>query len=246
MLPQLLPAPGPNPKPRAVKAEHPSLAMVGVDTIYFEGVELPRHIGKQIVEISFQCYEWRPPLPITPKDIASPLPQGLQPGATKPTRRHAAEPERDPRAVADGLLHRERRAVLAAHQPAAVGVWTADVELPAPADGSRSGPATLQLGSASRSSAPSRAPGSTAAAAFGARIVGGAAAWARRSRRSSYFGVPMRIPLQDILTDAGEKLSRRRTPTILAFQMPAWSRMSASPASRSLRWSRPRARAGGC
>jgi hypothetical protein len=84
MLPQLLPAPGPNPQPRAVKAEHPSLAMVGVDTIYFEGVELPRHTGKQIVEISFQCYEWRPPLPITPLDIASPLPQGLQPGATKP------------------------------------------------------------------------------------------------------------------------------------------------------------------
>jgi hypothetical protein len=82
MLPQLLPAAGPNPEPRAVKAEHPALAMVGVDTVYFEGVELPRHIGKQIVEISFQCYEWRPQLPFTVKDIGSPLPQGLQPGQT--------------------------------------------------------------------------------------------------------------------------------------------------------------------
>lgn len=82
MLPQLLPATGPNPEPRAVKAEHPALAMIGIDTVYFEGVGLPRHIGKQIVEVEFQCYEWRPPLPITPQDIGSPLPQGLQPGQT--------------------------------------------------------------------------------------------------------------------------------------------------------------------
>jgi hypothetical protein len=85
MTPQILPPPGPNPQPRAVKVEYPSLAWIGVDTIYFEGAELPRMTVKGAMEFTFTCYEWRPPLPVTPVDIGSPLPQGNRPGATQPT-----------------------------------------------------------------------------------------------------------------------------------------------------------------
>jgi len=85
MTPQILPAPGPNPQPRAVKVEYPALAWIGVDTVYFEGAELPRMPMPGVMEFSFTCYEWRPPLPVTPVDIGSPLPQGNAPGASRPT-----------------------------------------------------------------------------------------------------------------------------------------------------------------
>jgi hypothetical protein len=66
LLPQIMPPPGPNPNPRAVRAEHPALALLGVDTIYFEGAEMPRFRpppNQQICDLVFQCYEWRPPVP---------------------------------------------------------------------------------------------------------------------------------------------------------------------------------------
>jgi hypothetical protein len=76
LLPQLLPFPGPNPQLRAVAASHPSLALVGVDTIYIQGMELPRAVGPGMMEFVFNCYEWRPPQEIMqPMAIPSAPPQ---------------------------------------------------------------------------------------------------------------------------------------------------------------------------
>lgn len=85
LVPQLLPDPGPNPNPRAVRVYHPALDLLKVDTIYFEGMELPRHIGHQMLEVNFQCYEWKPPVPAVAKDVDSPLPASVRAGAPAPT-----------------------------------------------------------------------------------------------------------------------------------------------------------------
>lgn len=84
LMPQILPDPGPNPKPRAVRANHPALQLLKVNTIYFEGADFPRHIGNQIVEIDFQCFEWSPPVPVKSQDIDSPLPASVRPGQVAP------------------------------------------------------------------------------------------------------------------------------------------------------------------
>lgn len=85
LTPQILPAPGPNPDPRAVKVEYPSLQWLGVDTVYFEGAELPRMTAPGVMTFSFTVFEWKPPVAIAPKDVASPLPQTNTPGASRPT-----------------------------------------------------------------------------------------------------------------------------------------------------------------
>jgi hypothetical protein len=110
-----------------------------------------------------------------------------------------------------------------------VGVFTVDVELPAPADHSTTltGAAALQLGTALSLSGTFARSGLDGRGRIRCRIVGGKGGLGKTLSPRSYLGVPMRIPLTDILNDAGEKLSSTADPTILAFQMPAWSRMSA-------------------
>jgi len=75
LLPHLLPAVGPNPILRAVKAEHPALALIGCDTLLFQGMELPRHIGHQVIEVVFSTYEFNPKITNTAKDAQNPEPQ---------------------------------------------------------------------------------------------------------------------------------------------------------------------------
>lgn len=110
-----------------------------------------------------------------------------------------------------------------------VGVFTVDVELPAPADGSTtlSGRAQVQLGAALSFSGTFARSGLDGRGRVRARIVGGGAGLGKTLVPRSYLGVPMRIPLADILADAGEKLSASSDQGLLGFQMPAWSRMSA-------------------
>lgn len=109
-----------------------------------------------------------------------------------------------------------------------VGVWTADVELPAPAGGAKtlSGRATLQLGPALTFVGSYARTGLDGRGRLRARLSAGAGGLGKTLAPRSYLGVPMRIPLQDILTDAGETLSATADAAALAFQMPAWSRMS--------------------
>jgi len=104
-----------------------------------------------------------------------------------------------------------------------IGVWTADVELPAPTS-LPSGLAKISLGSLSFAGSYARA-GFDGRGRVRARIAGGAAGLGKKLAPKSYLGTPLRIPLQDILTDAGEKLSAAADAATLAFQVPAWSRM---------------------
>jgi hypothetical protein len=106
LLPQIMPDPGPNPTPRAVRAQHPALQLLKVDTIYVESMEMPQFRpapNHQIADIVFQCYEFRPPIPATVQDIGSPLPSKGQPGGQKPSPRAAAPPSADPGALGPGL-----------------------------------------------------------------------------------------------------------------------------------------------
>jgi hypothetical protein len=86
LLPQILPDPGPNPKPRAVRASHPALQLLKVSTLYFEGADFPRESQPGVFEFDFQCFEWSPPVPVKSQDIDSPLPASVRPGgAVAPT-----------------------------------------------------------------------------------------------------------------------------------------------------------------
>lgn len=95
MLPNIMPKAGPAPDPRAVTAEHPALALVGVDTIYFESMELPRHIGKQVMEVTFQCYEFKPEIPMEPRQVRSALPDALN-KKTEPQPKPSPMPSQNP------------------------------------------------------------------------------------------------------------------------------------------------------
>jgi len=58
MLDLIQPPPTAKVQPRAVRAEHPALLLWKIDTIYIEGVEFPRHIGKQIFEVVIDAVEY--------------------------------------------------------------------------------------------------------------------------------------------------------------------------------------------
>jgi len=106
-----------------------------------------------------------------------------------------------------------------------IGIWSADVDLPAPAS-APSGAASIALGSLTFVGTFARA-GFDGRGRLRAWVVGGAAGLGKTLAPKSYLGVPLRIPLQDVLTDAGEKLSPAADAATLAFQVPAWSRMRA-------------------
>jgi hypothetical protein len=109
-----------------------------------------------------------------------------------------------------------------------VGIWTAEVELPAPSDGAKTltGRAAIALGSLSFIGTFAHT-GLDGHGRLRAAIVGGGAGMGTLLAAKSYIGPTLRLPLQDVLTDAGEKLSPTSDPGVLAFQMPAWSRMQA-------------------
>jgi hypothetical protein len=105
-----------------------------------------------------------------------------------------------------------------------VGVWQADLEMPAGV--SLSGRATIKLADALTLVGTFARSGLDRRGRARARVVGGAAGLGRELAPKSYLNVPLRIPLTDVLTDAGEHLSATADPTVLALQLPAWSRMS--------------------
>lgn len=105
-----------------------------------------------------------------------------------------------------------------------IGVWQADVELPA--SGALSGRATVDIGGVLTLVGTFARSGVDGRGRVRARIVAGAAGLGRTLAPKSYFGVPLRIPLTDVLVDAGEQISPMADVQVLAQQLPAWSRMS--------------------
>jgi hypothetical protein len=99
LLARVLPPPGQNPVLRPVRVSHPALDLIGVTTIYVQGLELPRHLGKGIQEFTLQCYEWNPDIEVRVQDAATPLPdstvpnQSVQAALVKPTP-PSADPSR--------------------------------------------------------------------------------------------------------------------------------------------------------
>lgn len=61
-----------------------------------------------------------------------------------------------------------------------------------------------------------------------ARIVGGTNKLSSILNPKGYLGVPLRIPLNDALSDASEKLSNLSDASVLSYQLPAFSRMQVS------------------
>jgi hypothetical protein len=106
-----------------------------------------------------------------------------------------------------------------------IGVWQADVELPAA--GAPTGRVTLALGTQKMVGTVTRS-GPDGRGRQRMRIVGGAGGFAKTLAPKSYYATPFRLPLLDVLTDAGEQLAPSADPGILAAQMPAWSRMSST------------------
>jgi hypothetical protein len=118
-----------------------------------------------------------------------------------------------------------------------IGIWNADVEMPAPADGSATltGRATLVFGSLTFVGTFLRS-GLDRRGRICAHLCAGAAGLGKTVPAKSYLGAPLRLPLQDLLTDCGERLSTDSDAATLAFQLPAWLRMQgvAGPQLRAL------------
>jgi len=105
-----------------------------------------------------------------------------------------------------------------------VGVWHADLSVDT--FDTLTGPVTVQLPSQTLQGRATRS-GSDAARRLRLRVVGGNAGLASVVTPKSYGSVPLRIPLTDALTAAGERLSPTADTSLLNTQLAAWSNMAA-------------------
>jgi hypothetical protein len=109
-----------------------------------------------------------------------------------------------------------------------IGVWHADFELDSFTTFSGAA-VSIQFGSQTMVGTVTRS-GSDASKRLRVRIVGGVAGLQTVLPPRSYGSVPLRIPLVDALSGAGETLSGTANPTVLATQLSAWSRMQGGTA----------------
>lgn len=109
-----------------------------------------------------------------------------------------------------------------------VGVWHADLSIDtfSPV----SGKATIQFGSQTLIGTFTRS-GMDLRQRLQARIVGGGAGLGTVLAPKGYGSVPLKIPLQDALRDAGEILSPTADASLTGTQLAAWSRMQAQASS---------------
>ncbi len=63
------------------------------------------------------------------------------------------------------------------------------------------------------------------------QVVAGAGGLSKEVRAKSYSNVPLRIPLQDILTTAGERLAPNVAPELLSRTLASWSMVRAPGAT---------------
>lgn len=105
-----------------------------------------------------------------------------------------------------------------------LGPWQADIEMPAGVG--TSGRATIRVGTVMTLIGTFERAGLDRRGRARARVVGGSGGLNKTVAPKSYLNVPLRIPVTDVLTDAGETLSATADAQVLALQLPAWSRMS--------------------
>lgn len=110
------------------------------------------------------------------------------------------------------------------HMPR-IGAWTADLVVDAENASQVTGAIAFDLGGTLKY----RGTATRAGSAFGSvslRVVGGNAGLPVNLAPKSYEGVPLRIPLQDAITDAGEQLSSTIAPALLTVQLAKWTRFN--------------------
>jgi hypothetical protein len=113
-----------------------------------------------------------------------------------------------------------------------VGVWSLDAVLDAGSD--VSGAVEVKYGSTTLKGTVVRTGKRDDSCRI--RVVGGAAGFTKTVPAKSYLNLPMRIPLVDVLTAAGEQLAATADPALLQSFVGRWSRVEtiAAFALRSL------------
>jgi hypothetical protein len=109
-----------------------------------------------------------------------------------------------------------------------VGVWSANFNLDS--DSALIGKATIAFGSQTFNGTFERS-GPSDNGRVRVRVIGGANGLSNLLKPKSYRFAPIKIPLGDAATDLAETISRESDPSILTFQLRAWSRMSISGGS---------------
>ncbi len=114
------------------------------------------------------------------------------------------------------------------------GAWIAELELDAD-DTLPTGQhaATLDLGSQSLTGTVATDRQGVYAGKLTARLVGGGNGLATILTARKYRGVPLSIPLTDILNETGERLSSTSASATLTYPLPHWAR-ARGPASSAL------------
>lgn len=113
-----------------------------------------------------------------------------------------------------------------------VGVWHADVSIARPGDElALAGPVELSVGSTTWKGTVRRSGENKGTIVT--RVVGGADGLSTPIAAKAYQGVPVRIPLEEILQEAGETLAPSTDPAILGTILYNWSR-SAGTAGNAL------------
>lgn len=114
------------------------------------------------------------------------------------------------------------------------GAWWADLRLDAPATSAVTGKVTIGLGAGSQRVlvGTARRVG-TYRDAVHVRVVGGAGGLGRTFGPKAYRGVPLRLPVLDVLAAAGEVLAPSSDAAALATTLVAWQAI-AQPASAAL------------
>ena len=109
-----------------------------------------------------------------------------------------------------------------------VGAWHADLWLNVEEGRLQefAGAVELKLGDHSFQGYAMRAAAARGVVAV--RVVGGAGGLATVVPPKAYLNVPLRIPLRDVCSDAGEALSATADASLLSSNLPKWVRMSQS------------------
>lgn len=103
------------------------------------------------------------------------------------------------------------------------GAWTADLAIDAAAASVPTGRVVVDLGGP----LSLRGVATRGGAAFGVtslRVVGGSGGLAQVLEPKDYRGVPLRIPLQDAVSAAGETLAANADQQALALELDRWTR----------------------
>jgi len=112
-----------------------------------------------------------------------------------------------------------------------IGRWHADLVVDSPA--ALAGPVTLAFADGALKFDGTIFRGDVSQQSFHCRIVAGANGLAKEVPAKFYTGVPLRLPLGDILKEVGEKLSVSADEGVLARLLPKWSRTK-GPAAHAL------------